>query len=177
MKRRIMSFLFLFILLAPVFVSYFWLQYQKSMVKHEVKWRIIDGIDKDKLVVLKFSKSEFQKNLHWKHTKEFEYNFKMYDIVESMIIKDSVYYYCWYDNEETKLNHQLTELVSKAYNSNPLKNESQKKIYSFFKNLYFSNAFDWKMMPQKTEKRTKSIFLVSFTSINFPPPTPPPQFS
>lgn len=45
-------------LIAPVVVTYSWLQQRKRAVKKEVKWKMIAGIDKSELVLLKFSKAE-----------------------------------------------------------------------------------------------------------------------
>ena len=41
-------------LIAPAVVTYSWLQQRKRAVKKEVKWKMIAGIDKSELVILKF---------------------------------------------------------------------------------------------------------------------------
>ncbi|PTB91022.1 hypothetical protein C9994_16285, partial [Marivirga lumbricoides] len=101
------------ILFAPGLITYSWLSHQKRAVKHEVKWKMIAGMDKNELVLLKFT-SEEAKVLKWEHAKEFEYQNEMYDVVEQQTIGDTTYYWCWWDHEETALNKQLSLLVVKA---------------------------------------------------------------
>lgn len=91
----------------PVIASFTWLYYQKAIIKREVKRQIIAGIDEDDLVLLKFSKEEAKTKLRWEHSKEFEYNRQMYDVVKTMTLGGMVYYWCWLDHEETKLNRRF----------------------------------------------------------------------
>ena len=77
-------------LIAPAVVTYSWLQQRKRVVKKEVKWKMIVGIDKSELVLLKFSKAAMASKLKWKHAKEFEFNNQMYDIGDKVVSKDSI---------------------------------------------------------------------------------------
>jgi len=165
----------LLVLIAPALTTYFWIQYQKSLVKREVKWKMIEGIDKNELVLLKFTDVESKTLLRWKHSKEFEYNLQMYDIVETKVVGDSLYYWCWWDYKETELNKQLAELVKNTLNNSPQKKEKQEHLFSFFKSLFSSNKFNLdKVYPaQKTEQN--NIYLTSLFSNKISPPTPPPQ--
>jgi hypothetical protein len=58
-------------LIAPAAVTYIWLQHRKAVVRKEVKWKMIAGIDKSELVFFQFSKKESQTKLKWKHSNEF----------------------------------------------------------------------------------------------------------
>lgn len=153
------------------------MNYQKSTIKHEVKWMMVEGIDKEELVLLKFTKEESETALRWKHSKEFEYNRQMYDIVETTVIGDTIYYYCWLDSKETKLNKQLAKLVTNIFNHNPQKREKQARLFSYFKSCYCSNHFSWNSNIFVYEVKPNLNFSNIFESLLLTPPTPPPRLS
>ena len=130
-------------LIAPAVVTYTWIQQRKRAVKKEVKWKMIAGIDKSELVLLKFSKKETETKLQWKHSKEFEYNNQMYDIVDKITTKDSIKYWCWWDFEETKLNQQLSKLLANVYQTDIPTKEKQSQVIEFYKSLYFVHGIVW----------------------------------
>jgi hypothetical protein len=174
MKLKITSILLLIFLFAPALIMYFGLQYQKSQVRHEIKWRMIKGIDKDELVLLKFTEEDSQKKLLWKHSKEFEYKGQMYDIIETKIIGDTIYYWCWWDHEETNLNKQLTELVANSLGKDPLNKEKQKQLDNFYKTLYHSKFVPLKFL---TAESGQEIFYIvkNYLSVSHKPHVPPPE--
>ena len=88
-------------------------------------------------MLIKFSKAEIKTKLHWKHAKEFEFNYQMYDIVEKQVSKDSIYYWCWWDFKETKLSKQLDNLLARVFQKDTQSKEKQNKIYTFYKSIYF----------------------------------------
>ncbi len=55
------------------------------------------------MVRLKFSKTEITTKLNWKHSKEFEFNNQMYDVVDKVVTRDSIRYWCWWDFKETEI--------------------------------------------------------------------------
>lgn len=130
---------FLLCFVAPIGVTLTVVQLQKKQVKREVKHRIIDGIDKDELVLLEFSLEEIDEKLRWKHSKEFEYNGYMYDIVERETRNDTTYFWCWWDHEETELNKQLEELLAHAMGKHPQNKQSKEELIDFYKSLYFQH--------------------------------------
>ena len=177
MKRKVVSLLLLFCLVAPVVATFTFLQYQKMQVKREVKWKMITGIDKNELVLLKFTNEETQTELRWEHSKEFEYKGQMYDIVETSIQEGTIYYWCWLDDEETKLNKQLEELVYNVLGNKPQRQEKKNQLAEFFKKLFHENQ-----KPQTAttiiKPRIKYFFCSEyFTSIYHKPPLPPPRYS
>lgn len=134
---RVKSIILFLVLVGPLGVTYLWLNYQKKQVKREIKWSIIHGIDREELTVLKFGQEEASQ-LKWKHSKEFEFKGDMYDIVDSEVHGDSIIYWCWWDHKETKLNKQLTQLVSLSLKGNS-QNQNQKwHIQYIIKTLYFN---------------------------------------
>ncbi len=164
-------------LVDPVVATFTWLHYQKTIVKKEVKRQIIAGIDKDDLVLLKFSKKEAQIKLRWEHSKEFEYNQQMYDVVETGTLGDTVYYWCWLDQKETKLNRQLEELSAQALGKDNKIREKNERLISFFNSLYFAASFNWNGSTPELFYRQFCLFSDLYSSITIPPPAPPPQLS
>ena len=130
-------------LIAPAVVTYSWLQQRKRVVKKEVKWKMIAGIDKSELVLLKFSKAEMASKLKWKHSREFEFNNQMFDVVDIVVSKDSIKYWCWWDFKETKLNKQLDDLLVGVYENDSESEEKQNLVYKFYKSLYLQPVFSW----------------------------------
>ena len=175
MKKQIISLFLLFMLIAPAVVTYSWLQQRKRIVKKEVKWKMIAGIDKKELVFMTFSIKDSQEKLNWKHSKEFEYKGEWYDIVEQEIIGDSIHYYLWWDHEETQLNKQLNELIALTVDQNPLTKENNNKVAKLFKSLYFTEEKVLVKNEIKSEFSQPSIFYNStlvkvYYSIDLPPP-------
>lgn len=174
MKRRIIGIFFLCCFIAPAVTTYYSLEYQKKLVKKAVKWKMIEGLDKEELVLLKFTEFEKQTELKWKHSREFEYKGEMYDIVDSYIVGDTTYYHLWWDHEETKLNRQLNDLVSNLFGNSPRNQEAEKNLSSFYHSLYF-NAINFKIsiFPQGI---SLYLFYQNFyKSIYTIPPDPPPE--
>ena len=161
-------------MVAPLTTTFFWLKHQKSTVRSEVKQNMIAGLDKQDLVLLKFTTQESKTKLHWEHFKEFEYNDQMYDIVETQIKGDTTYYWCWQDNEETKLNKQLDELLAYALGNNPQNKDSQKQLSDIFELFYHfepgENAHAFSQFSTKNSHYGFSCIIFSFS-----PPVPPPE--
>ena len=134
------------------------------------------GIDKKELVLLKFSKKDTEKKLSWKHGHEFEYNRQMYDIVETAVKGDTVFYRCRKDHEETRLNRQLKELVARSGDNNKQDNEAQKRLVNFLKTPYISATFKWNPLPDPG-KSICFFYSLRYTSTYSPPPVPPPEIS
>lgn len=127
-------------MLLPAVVTFSWLQHRKHVVKKEVKQNIIAGINKLELQILQFHHQEVDQKVEWEHSKEFEFEGKMYDVVEKEIINDSIRFFCWLDEEETELNRRLKSLLTDVYqNDVPLKLKND-LVLNFYKSLFFQNA-------------------------------------
>ncbi len=174
LKHKLTGILFLVCLIIPLVIVFFYLHYQISMVQKEVKELMIPGMEKDELVVLKFTREKAQKELDWKHSKEFEYKGEMYDVVEKEIKGDTIYYHCWWDHRETELNEQLDILVAKILGNNPQKQNSRDRIVEFYKNLYFSKYKYNSSVLKKDLNPFYRFYTENFKSIDLPPPVPPP---
>ena len=165
----------LFSFVAPVATTYLVLKYQKKQVKREVKWKMIAGIPREELVLLKFTEGEKSNDLRWVHSKEFEYKGEMYDIVETHFKGDTTYYWCWWDYEETKLNKQLDGLLAFAYKKDARTTQNQKFVQAFYKSLYFKDI----PIPFSIQKVLFKLIcphhVAYFTSYANAPPDPPPE--
>jgi len=163
-----------FCLVAPIATTFIILQYQKKLVKSEMKLKLIAEIDKGELVLLKFTENEKNNWIKWEHSKEFEYKGEMYDIVESEVKGDTTYYWCWPDCEETKLNIQLDQLVSFAWGNNPDNQENQKRLSKFIEHLYFSEPTEITTLAFQTINNKHLYQQNYYQSISNTPPVPPP---
>ena len=133
-------------------------------------------MDKDELVLLKFTEKESQTKLRWEHSKEFEYQGQMYDIVEKEIKGDTTYYWCWWDHEETKLNRRLDEFVDKVLENNPQNRDRQEELAEFYKKLYYNRCPDLFVLSKQI-KTGFHTFSENCLSIYYSPLVPPPRFS
>jgi hypothetical protein len=176
LKRRLSVILLIISLTAPFAGSYFWLQHQKAVLKKELKWELISGIDKSELVLLSFTIEETKTKLRWEHSKEFEYNQQMYDIVASDTVGDTINYWCWWDHEETKLNKQLKKLVLNALGGDPFQKKKHERLNTFIKNLYFHETDAVAPMLPLQAEPAKSIYIEFYTSLISSPPVPPPRY-
>ena len=177
MRRSLTGIALIFVLVSPVGVTYSWFQYRKSAVRHEIKCRMIKGMDRNELILIKLSEEESRQKLRWEHSGEFEYNRQMYDVVETDIKGDTLYYWCWWDHKETRLNRKLTEMVAHAFHKDPRRKEKQERLNTYFKSLYSLHLFDWdSTAPVFAIKRfVRALDLPS--SLAFPPPKPPPRLA
>ena len=162
-------------LTAPVAGAYFWLQIKKQLIRKEIKWKMIDGIDREDLVLLRFSVEESKSLLNWKHSREFEFRGEMYDIVEVKTEGDSVFYYCWWDHEETALNIQLNKLVAHAAGKNSQSRETVNQVIQFFKSLYFNDYRVETGFAETTGADSRFFYNFVIKASGSFPPAPPPK--
>lgn len=134
--------LLLFSLGVPFWGTYTILQSQKKEVKEEVTEQLRKGIDTNELVLLKFAVSDSKKQLHWEHDWEFEYNGQMYDLIETTVKGDSIWYKCLWDKEETRLNKQLEKLMTWVVGSTAEAGGSDEQ-FIFLKPLYYQELTHW----------------------------------
>ncbi len=138
---------------------------------------MIAGMDEAELVLLKFTKEETQTKLRWEHSKEFEYDGQMYDIVSKEVKGDSIFYRVWWDHEETKLNKQLVKLVTSAMDQDEENQRNQKNLHHYFWSLFCTKTFEWKAVSFLSSELVyhDAMRASIFNSILHAPPTPPPK--
>jgi hypothetical protein len=156
-----------------------YLQVEKASLKREIKWKMIGGLDQNELVLLKFSKEETKEKLQWEHSKEFEYNGQMYDVVSKEIRGDTIYYRCWWDHEETALNKKLQQLVAQTFDKDKDKQRTQNQLTIYLQSFFCSTLFEWQAtVPEYLVEIYQTIvYEDNFSTIRLSPPTPPPQYS
>ena len=125
-------------------------------------------------MLLKFTESESVNKLSWKHEKEFEYQNEMYDVVCEQQQGDTIYYWCWWDYEETLLNKKLTKLVAVALGNDSENRENNTTLLRLWKLLYFeTNEFDNQFFTESACLVDNFLFVCLTPS--FSPPAPPPK--
>lgn len=163
-------------LVLPFLGSYTWYHFQRKMVRKEIKWRLIKGMERKDLIQIKLGNREAATRLRWVHAREFEYDGKMYDVVARETNADSTVYTVWCDHAETHLNRQLESLLIKAMGGHPQSRDRQQRLADFFKSLY-NSTFQGKI--SEIQPRNSVVYPVFYqvvcTSIDLPPPSPPPK--
>lgn len=174
-KKHITSILLLLTLLSPVIVTYSWMHARKTVIRKQVKRKIIAGLDTSELVLLTFTQSDLDTKLRWVHSKEFEYNTQMYDIVTHIEHGDSISFYCWWDKDETELNKQLVTLAHIAFGNDPVKQQKESKLLNFYRSLYVFRSFDFHFHCANQSKYESSTNQSIYHQEYKAPPTPPPK--
>jgi hypothetical protein len=175
--KKIVPIFLLVCLIAPLTGAYVYLQYKKQHIKRAIKWEMIAALNKKELVHLKFSKQDADTKLMWEHSKEFEFNNEMYDVVATEVSRDSVTYICWWDYEETKLNRDLNTLVADYLTNTPVNNKGNERVFDFYKDLFCSQTttsyqtYYCISMPISLE-----YLCIQPNSLKYSPPSPPPEF-
>jgi hypothetical protein len=165
------------ILTDPMMGTFTWLNYKKSIVKKEVNKQIAEGINKDDLILLKFTKEEMHSKLRWENKREFEYNRRMYDIVEAKVEGEHIYYWCLPDHEETNLNRRLENLLDKALKKNSKIIKEITPLMSPFKSLYCLSSFNIELSISESLAKRFCLFSRVYSQIITQPPSPPPKFN
>lgn len=176
-KTIIASLLSLSFVVDPVGWAFSWISLKKTIVKKDVRKRITAGIEVGNLVLLKFKKEETGSLLRWEHSGEFEYNGQMYDVVETWTQGNTVYYRCWRDEEETRLNSQLKETVARALGEAPKVEEKSTLWSSSLKSSCFIITKERKILPPGLFREPLRALSDFYSSIVIRPPTPPPRLA
>jgi hypothetical protein len=172
--KKIAAILLLLTLIVPFYGTWSWLEVQKKKVKRTIKWRIIEGIDREELVLLSFSHPDAKSSLRWIHSREFEYQEEMYDIVEVLEDADSIHYWCWWDYEETRLNRELRKIVAGVFGNSPMAKEKMQRLSSFCSNLFCETHPDFNLTPSKQQHQLvcykNQIYQAPLIEVQKPPP-------
>jgi len=165
----------LIIIIVPFWGFYLFFKAEIKQVRKQVKRQIIAGMTKEDLCLLKFSKIEVNKYLKWKHSKEFEFDHYMYDIVFADSTNDSIFYWCWKDVRETELANNLDILMLQSMQKQNPQNKKTNKVIEFYKNLFIPAN---KNQYSKITEFRKNLFfykLIEYSTFEIIPPDPPPK--
>ncbi|MBW6460605.1 MAG: hypothetical protein K0B08_08530 [Bacteroidales bacterium] len=172
--RKILAMLMICILLAPVMGTLAVFHLYRYQIRKEVTEIIIRGM-KEEWVDLAFSSSEIKTKLKWKHSREFEFEGQMYDIVEQRIEGDTVIYTCYKDDKETRLNQELDKTVARALGQDPVQKNRNERLANFFKNLYQPGSCIWSPTSFSPSTLTFEPCPLNYLSLYIIPPSPPPK--
>jgi len=175
-QLQIILILLFCILFDPVVGTYTWLHYKKAVVKQDVQRKIDEGIDQSRLVLLKFTREEIQTEVRWEHAREFEYKYKMYDVVRAESDGETFYYWCWYDHEETMLNRQMDALAAQAAVTYPRNGKERALLASNQEMLYCVFLINWNFSLNQLLNKPSGLISHLYPQIHIQPPKPPPQF-
>jgi hypothetical protein len=148
---------------------------QKEYTSREIESKLEAGIDKKKLVHLKFNVKDAEKALSWNEKREFEFKGHMYDVVSSSVHGDSVIFICYKDHKETRLNEEKERLIAKAIGQDPSRKNHSEKLTDFFKALYSQDLCSFILASPLTSNLQFSILSLQFSSFTIPPLSPPPK--
>lgn len=175
MNRKILSITLLLLWCAPVVVVFMFLYYQKQVIKNKVATQILSRIHKEDLVLLKSTKNT-SSHYRWMNNKEFRYNGRMYDVVRIEHKKDTTYYWCWQDDEETTINQQIDHLVVVAFSGVPISDNTLYLVLLDVFNAFFHIREDG--ISIFLEIRILKYFPGSSNILSLlksSPPVPPPE--
>jgi hypothetical protein len=165
----------LFVLIAPPSAAYLWLRLEQKSAARTVKHTLMKEGRLPGMIWLRFSRHQ-SAALSWKHAAEFELNDIMYDVADSALTPDSVFYFCYPDLRETHARKILAALTQKLINSNSEHQDRQTRFALFCSRLVpppTSATLPGNLFKYITEKfvyptpQTQSFFLI--------PPAPPPE--
>ncbi|MCX7974371.1 MAG: hypothetical protein N3B16_07700 [Candidatus Aminicenantes bacterium] len=165
-----------FLLVDPKFGQFIWLQHRKEMVKKEIAEEISQGIEKEKLVLFLFSLEEAQTKLRWRSDKEFEFNQKLYDVVDFTKEGDKIFFWCWEDREETDLEKEIREIAFEALKKKSQGLINQEELSPDFKVSLFFSYFGLNLKGPEGLSFLNISLIKTYSSFLAEPPTPPPRW-
>ena len=141
-----------------------------------MKWQLLSETPNEDLVLLKFTTQEAQQKLNWEHSREFEFENKMYDLVRQSQVGDTLFYWCYEDQEETALNQQIKSLVNLSLANNQDYQNQQKNLLQWFELLYYSpSSINNTLAIILANEVHHNEYDIIYLSINLAPLLPPPQ--
>ncbi|MBI1225680.1 MAG: hypothetical protein GC192_10630 [Bacteroidetes bacterium] len=147
---------------------------RKSVIKLDIKAKLLEGINDDELIHFAFVKQDAIDLLEWENTLEFEFNDEMFDVVRSVERGDSVFYSCLHDKDETTINHQLSALLPKAMGTDPANEKCVKGLFSFLKSLFVQVSKQHSPVAYQS-CRVWHLYMPLTTTVLTTPPSPPPE--
>lgn len=109
--------------------------------------------------------------------REFKYGGRMYDIVAVRVSADSITYWCYPDDAETRIDRQLSDWINHAAGQTPPGRGQLEYLGDFFKSLYHPPAPSRAPAAdvQLLSRALPEFMLTRFVSREQAPPVPPPR--
>lgn len=162
---------------SPVMLSFLSYKLQLRSIKRQVKNELIFSTPREELVSFCFDMTgpEFQ-SLRWEHSQEFEYDEKMFDIVEGDTNGNIVNYICFPDKQETELNFKFKNMLNERYSDNiPFKN-NQKLVSIYIKSLFPPETHFVEIHFFEEVEKKYLFFPENIPYVFLEHSTPPPEF-
>jgi hypothetical protein len=145
--RTIVSILLLAIFSVPFFWGPSWLSMEKRQIQKNVRNSILPSVDESELIIFEVSASDTTTHFKWKHSKEFEYQGKMYDIVKRKQTGDEITYLVWQDDEETAVNSKIKLVTNSIFDNSPVNQNNRLAFQLLIQSLYAEETFDCICVP------------------------------
>jgi hypothetical protein len=172
--RQIRAISLIALLTVPAVTCFCYLKWQKAHVRHEIKEKLVEGMDRSELTAITVPLANLNTSLTWEHEREFELKGEMYDVVEQQIHGDSITLLCWHDKEETELNDLLTLLTSRNLSSDPDNQSAKDRVLNYFRTLFTTDLQDQATIGIVEYHVLNNQQLMLLSCSRIPPPTPPP---
>lgn len=144
-------------------------------VKKEVKEKLESNFPEEKKVIK--VPSSWAENppeeFKWHEPHEFEYRGQMYDIIHQETHGDTIWYYCYWDQAETKLLNDLAEYVSNYLQQDQAKQQKYVSLKQHLDKIFLPS---YAGIPSDLFSQTATNFshkishLHIFLDVDLPPP-------
>lgn len=162
-------------MVVPIISTYTYLHITKQKIRKDVKHKILGKLEKENLILLNFTRAEAE-NLEWKHSREFEFQGQMYDIIRKETHGENISFWCWNDNEETKINKQINSLLAFVLGNDQQNKENQKRLINYYNSLFFSEIPSYNLTVLQSEYKYH-ILKIECHNLSNSPPSPPPEIA
>ena len=126
----------------------------------------------ESLTYLAFSLKDSQTQLEWEHSREFEFEGNMYDVMGQEICGDTIGYWCWLDHKENRINKSWTARVSRSHDQSNCIQSIQLEWSDWFKNWCESewNALTIHYIAGTLNFSSMELIPLNTLSVELPPP-------
>lgn len=144
-QQKVISSILFIAFLVTIYVTYHSIESFRHHIRKEVKRKIKAGLKENEMTLLEIKNEDLGK-LKWKHSKEFELDGQMYDVIKKEKGDGSIKYWCWWDNDETELNKRLNKMLVIALGAHPDQNERENfvdngKTSMFWEDIAYNPVF------------------------------------
>jgi len=127
-------------MLLPFWGAFSLLKFEQCVHRKSVKRAFLNALPPVSLTRIAVLSTDKDVVLKWEHSREFEWNRDMYDIVNQNIEGDSTIYHCWKDHQDTALNNRLEGVIKLAWQGRDQNQENPPEL-EFLKRVFRSPPF------------------------------------
>ncbi len=136
------SILFVALLVLQSVVSIFVYDAQLKSIRKKFKWNVLTNLPDSELSLIKVAKSleAFPNEIFIrKQSDEFQFMGEMYDILHQIDYKDTTYYYCFHDSEESEVIHRINKWMHDHFGNQKNQSQKGKILKDTFKKNYLAS--------------------------------------